>query len=62
MHKSGLAGAIVADQSKAFASGDVEVDPGQGTDGTERFFDAVQSDCFGGQALFARDDPGCVFR
>ena len=47
MHEGGFARTVVTDKPQAFASGDVQVHTGQGTDGAERFFDAVQSDRVG---------------
>ena len=44
MHQRRLAGAIVADETDAFAGADVEVDAAKRANGAEMFFGAVQSD------------------
>ncbi len=56
MHEGGFAGAIVADKPEAFPRRNLEGHAGKGTDGAERFFDAVQSDGSGAQSPYLPAD------
>ncbi len=44
MHERRLAGAVMADETDAFAGADMKVDAAEGPDGAEMLFGAVQSD------------------